>query len=143
MSLSMPGAIVALVVRGFGGIVGTVVHMTFRHGTSFVGTVGGNVMKLTLEEGDIKLIDEAIYEIPDNDDDDIERDEWSHWYYAGVMLACCDCGLTHDVIGKVDKRGYIRLRMRRNEGVTSKIRSAGSYRCKVSAGKEEGEYDGK
>jgi len=56
------------------------------------------------------------------------EDGWCRWVYPKPKLykmACCDCGLVHDLQFKIQKwgRGYrVRFRARRNNRATAAMR---------------------
>jgi hypothetical protein len=56
---------------------------------------------------------------------DIQSDQWVNPKRRGFKMACCDCGLVHDVdfrISKTAQGNQIQMRMRRNRRSTAMIR---------------------
>jgi hypothetical protein len=51
----------------------------------------------------------------------IEENQWEKPIRKNYKLACCDCGLVHNVDFKIEKKA-IMLRMRRNNRATAAIR---------------------
>jgi hypothetical protein len=56
----------------------------------------------------------------------ITKDGWSRWVYPvmdGYKLACCDCGLVHDMQFRVtDEYDRVEFRVRRNNRSTAAVR---------------------
>jgi len=52
---------------------------------------------------------------------DVGENEWQQPIKKGYRMACCDCGLVHDVDFRI-VNGKIQLRMRRNKRSTSQMR---------------------
>lgn len=58
----------------------------------------------------------------------MEANGWTKWIQPvmrGYRMACCDCGLVHDMDFKVvrhGKRNNVQLRARRNERLTAAMR---------------------
>ena len=50
-----------------------------------------------------------------------EADEWVQPVRKDYKLACCDCGLVHDMDFRI-KRGRVQFRVRRNNRSTAGIR---------------------
>lgn len=53
----------------------------------------------------------------------VSSNEWVQPVRNGYRMACCDCGLVHDVDFRV-KNGRVQLRARRNNRSTAAIRRA-------------------
>lgn len=54
-----------------------------------------------------------------------ERDDgWSDWIHPlpGYRMACCDCGLVHDMQFRMDDLGQVNFRARRNTRSTGQLR---------------------
>lgn len=51
-------------------------------------------------------------------------DGWCDWIHPleGYKMACCDCGLVHDMEFEVDDQGRIIFRARRNTRSTGQMR---------------------
>lgn len=52
------------------------------------------------------------------------EDGWTDWISPrpGYKLACCDCGLVHDMEFRVDDLGRVNFRARRNNRSTGQMR---------------------
>jgi hypothetical protein len=51
----------------------------------------------------------------------VKDGDWMHLPRAGMLLACCDCALIHDIAVKV-VNGKIYLRVKRHERATAAMR---------------------
>ena len=49
-------------------------------------------------------------------------DEWVQPVVEGYKLACCDCGLVHELDFRIHENGKIQFRARRNNRATSTMR---------------------
>jgi hypothetical protein len=67
-------------------------------------------------------------------------DGWSDWLHPlpGYRMACCDCGLAHDMQFRVDDLGQVNFRARRNQRSTGQLR-----RQMVARGELRKEENGK
>lgn len=61
-------------------------------------------------------------------------DGWSEWIrpLEGYKLACCDCGLVHDVEFRLADDNTLNFRMKRNNRSTAAIRRADAKRSALS-----------
>lgn len=52
------------------------------------------------------------------------EDGWSDWVHplGGYKMACCDCGLVHDLEFRLDDLNQLNYRARRNERSTGQMR---------------------
>lgn len=48
--------------------------------------------------------------------------EWQSPIHRGYKMACCDCGLVHELDFKIYKKKHVLLRARRNNRSTANIR---------------------
>lgn len=53
-----------------------------------------------------------------------KEDGWTDWIHplSGYRLACCDCGLVHDIETRIDDLGQVNFRARRNNRSTGQMR---------------------
>ena len=61
------------------------------------------------------------------------EDGWTDWIHPlpGYKLACCDCGLVHDMQFRIDDLGQINFRASRNNRSTGQYRRAHKAALKV------------
>lgn len=52
------------------------------------------------------------------------EDGWSDWVHPlnNYMMACCDCGLVHDLEFRIDRDNKLNFRARRNIKQTKRLR---------------------
>lgn len=52
------------------------------------------------------------------------EDGWSDWIhpFGGYKMACCDCGLVHDLEFRLDEVNQLNFRARRNVRSTAQMR---------------------
>ena len=52
------------------------------------------------------------------------EDGWSDWIHPlpGYKLACCDCGLVHNMEFRIDDLGQVNFRAQRNPRSTGQMR---------------------
>lgn len=56
---------------------------------------------------------------------EVEREDgWTDWIHPlpGYKLACCDCGLVHNMQFRIDDLGQINFRAQRNVRSTAQVR---------------------
>lgn len=59
------------------------------------------------------------------------RNEWTtHTQWDAVLLGCCDCGLFHEYDFKVNERGHLMIRARRDSVATDLARQAREFPCR-------------
>lgn len=53
-----------------------------------------------------------------------DAEGWSDWIHPlpGYRMACCDCGLVHDMQFRIDDLGQVNFRARRNARSTGQLR---------------------
>lgn len=53
-----------------------------------------------------------------------DAEGWSDWIHPlpGYRMACCDCGLVHDMEFRIDDLGQINFRANRNTRSTGQLR---------------------
>ena len=53
-----------------------------------------------------------------------DAEGWSDWIHplSGYRMACCDCGLVHDMQFRIDDLGQVNFRARRNTRSTGQLR---------------------
>jgi hypothetical protein len=51
-------------------------------------------------------------------------DRWSDWIHPlpAYKMACCDCGLVHNLEFRIDEKGQINFRASRNQRSTGQVR---------------------
>lgn len=54
--------------------------------------------------------------------DEPKPDEWVTPIHRGYKIACCDCGLVHDMDFRIIKGRKVQFRVRRNERSTAGMR---------------------
>lgn len=59
----------------------------------------------------------------------VKANEWVQPIRSGYGLACCDCGLVHEMDFRV-RKGKIQFRARRNNRKTSKLRKREGIKIK-------------
>jgi len=54
----------------------------------------------------------------------IRDDGWCDWIHPlpGYKMACCDCGLVHNMQFRIDDKGQINFRAQRNNRATAQMR---------------------
>lgn len=55
---------------------------------------------------------------------DIESGDWVHFPRGGILIACCDCDLVHELRPKVLANGRVMVKVIRNDRSTSALRRA-------------------
>ena len=52
------------------------------------------------------------------------EDGWGDWIHplVGYKMACCDCGLVHNMQFRIDDKGQINFRAQRNNRSTAMMR---------------------
>lgn len=55
-----------------------------------------------------------------------KEDGWTEWIHplGGYRMACCDCGLAHDIEFRLDANNQLNFRARRNNRSTAQLRRA-------------------
>lgn len=56
-----------------------------------------------------------------------ERDDgWTDWLHPlpGYRMACCDCGLVHEMEFRIDDLGRVNFRAKRHNRATGQVRRA-------------------
>jgi hypothetical protein len=48
--------------------------------------------------------------------------DWMHLPRTGMLLACCDCSLVHDLAVRVDARNRIWIKVKRHNRSTAALR---------------------
>lgn len=61
------------------------------------------------------------------------EDGWSDWIHPldGYKMACCDCGLVHNMQFRIDDIGRINFRASRNNRSTGQMRRAMKVKSKL------------
>jgi hypothetical protein len=59
------------------------------------------------------------------------RGEWAVWFAPNLIhyrLACCDCGLVHEVQFRYRKRTSVQIRFKKNNRATAAMRRSKKYK---------------
>ena len=60
-----------------------------------------------------------------------EKNEWVQPVRRGYKMACCDCGLVHEMDFRITAGNHIQFRVRRNNRATGAVRVGMGWRKKA------------